>query len=167
MLTDVHIWTDGSVTTNPGPAGYAAVLVHNQAARIVGGHNRHATNNVAETEAVCLALSALKKPCRAIFNTDSMYVIYGMQRVLENIKYGKKRLPKTNTEVWEDVRSLVGKHSIIMLKAEGHSGDPFNDLADYYAGICAFKQTNVDFLVADYTTILDAPKKKKAFRYAY
>ncbi len=135
----VCIWTDGG-GQNPGPGGHAAVLFFQGKVRIVGGYSPDTTNNQSETMGVVLGLRMLKVPSHVEIVTDSQYVRFGMERILE----GRSLLEK-NREFWELVEREAKRHkSIKVTQVRGHSKLPFNELADIYAGHCAEKQCTVD-----------------------
>lgn len=78
IISDVTLYTDGSCLGNPGPGGWAAVLV---AATSQGPHAEwwqgacpNTTNNRMELAAVIAGLRQLKRPCRVTVVTDSAYV---------------------------------------------------------------------------------------------
>ena len=62
-MQKIAIYTDGGARGNPGPAGAGAVITDSEAGvlREVSKFLGHQTNNVAEYEAVILALEELKK----------------------------------------------------------------------------------------------------------
>lgn len=130
----VQIWTDGSCLRNPGVGGWAAVLVYGNHGRVLSGWAERATNNNMETKAVLAALQALKAPCRVELYTDSQYVVHGMRRVIN----GREML-KTNQELWAALRKEAVKHSIKVIRVDGHVGHKMNELAD----LEAFRAANV------------------------
>jgi len=45
----IKIYTDGSCLKNPGPGGWAAVIVKNGQKRVVSGSEKNTTNNKINT----------------------------------------------------------------------------------------------------------------------
>lgn len=156
MLVPVHMWTDGSVRANPGRGGWAAVIVYNGAAKIVGGCSAHSTNNRMETEALIGGLAALRKPCAVTVFTDSNYVFYGLRRLLQG------RKPKSNPDVWERVQQAVQLHQVQIEKTTGHADDAFNNLADAYAGHCAEQQTRLSEYHPDVAQLLSQCHRRRS-----
>src|SRR3989344_4774012 len=92
----IIIYTDGSARGNPGPAGWAAVILLGQNSggqgRVIeiGGRKDTATNNQMELSAPIGALKYLKENCARqdltqieIFS-DSKYVILGITEWIFN-----------------------------------------------------------------------------------
>lgn len=122
----IVIYTDGACSGNPGPAGIGAVLEYRGKTREISEYIGHATNNVAELEAVRKALLALKRkdlPVR--LHTDSGYV-HGLLT--------KNWAARKNSELVGLIRGLVREFPCIeILKVSGHSGIRGNELADQLA----------------------------------
>ena len=122
----VVIYTDGASSGNPGPAGIGAVLRYKGGKKEISEYIGHATNNIAELEAVRAALSALKRrdlPVRVY--TDSSYV-QGL--LIYNWKARK------NPELVKALRELVNEFcDIRIIKVAGHNGVADNEQADYLA----------------------------------
>jgi ribonuclease HI len=64
-LNQVIIYTDGACIGNPGPGGYAAVLISGSKRKELSGGRRLTTNNRMEILAAIVALESLKRPCRS------------------------------------------------------------------------------------------------------
>jgi len=140
-MTDekIQLWSDGG-GVNPGPSGYAAVLVYRGVVRIVGGFLPDGTNNMAETMGAVLGLQTIKPHSDVSIFTDSSYVVYGIKRILF-----RKPLLESHTDLWELARAAIRRHrSIEIQRIKGHSGVLLNEAADLYAGDCARTQAPVD-----------------------
>ena len=74
----IEIYTDGACRGNPGPGGWAALLLMGAHEREISGAEAHTTNNRMELTAVIRALEALKRPVHARLYTDSQYVRNGI-----------------------------------------------------------------------------------------
>ncbi|MFO7860382.1 MAG: ribonuclease H [Desulfosalsimonas sp.] len=122
----VVIYTDGASSGNPGPAGIGAVLRYKGKKREISQYIGHATNNIAELEAVRTALAALKRrdlPVRV--HTDSSYV-HGL--LVKNWK------ARQNPELVGALRELASQFSDLkIIKVRGHSGVADNEQADHLA----------------------------------
>jgi ribonuclease HI len=137
-MKKVEIYTDGACKNNPGPGGYAAILLYNGKEKIVGGGCPQTTNNKMELTAVIEGLKALKEPCEADVFTDSKYVcdsvnlgwVYGWK------KKGWMRSNKEkaqNVELWEELLSLLAVHKVRFHWIRGHSDHPYNERCDQLA----------------------------------
>ncbi len=76
-MTHVEIYTDGACRGNPGPGGWAALLIAGKERKEVSGADTATTNNRMELMAVIGALNALKRRCAVKLYTDSKYVLQG------------------------------------------------------------------------------------------
>ena len=75
---NVQIYTDGACQVNPGPGGYAAILLCGSARKEITGGCRLTTNNRMEMLAVIAGLESLTRPCRVTVLSDSQYVVRAM-----------------------------------------------------------------------------------------
>src|SRR6185295_1095683 len=76
----IVVFTDGAAKGNPGPGGWAAVIVTpDGSVRELGGGSPHTTNNRMELTGPIEALAHLKgTPGDVAVYTDSTYVIRGI-----------------------------------------------------------------------------------------
>ena len=56
----IHIYTDGACRGNPGPGGWAALLIYKGQEKVVRGGAQDTTNNRMELTAAIKALSTIK-----------------------------------------------------------------------------------------------------------
>jgi len=133
----VVIYTDGACSGNPGPGGWGCVLLYNGHRREMSGGDKETTNNRMEMMAVIQALETLKRPCKAVIHTDSVYVMKGMTEWLEAWKKrGWKtaaRKPVKNAELWQRLETVINGHDVKWKWVKGHSGVPENERADELA----------------------------------
>ena len=73
-LPDVRIYTDGACDPNPGPGGWAALLLYKDKMKEISGSEGKTTNNRMELTAAVKALEILERTCRVDFYTDSEYL---------------------------------------------------------------------------------------------
>lgn len=135
----ISVYTDGGCTGNPGPGGWAAVLLFDGREIRLSGGNPSTTNNQMELTAVIRALShinensALKGRPVEIY-TDSQYVKNGLTQWIHNwIRNGWKTAskdPVKNKEYWIALKSEADKLSISWNWVKGHSGNEYNELCD-------------------------------------
>jgi ribonuclease HI len=134
----IEIYADGACRGNPGPGGWAALLISGDNRKEVSGSEAHTTNNRMELLAAIGGLEALKKPgSTARVYTDSQYVIKGISEWVANWKQrGWKtadKKPVKNQDLWERLDALAGQHQLEWHWVRGHSGVEGNERVDQLA----------------------------------
>lgn len=138
-LPRVTLYTDGSNIGQPGPGGWAALLISADGIRReLSGPMVSATNNQAELTAVIKGLEALRKPCQVELWSDSKYVVNGIGFNL--YRWASNGWRSTtgdvkNKELWERIHQLCQKHQVSAHWVKGHNGQPENERVDELAGI--------------------------------
>ncbi|MFQ5519225.1 MAG: ribonuclease HI [Mariprofundus sp.] len=136
-LPEVHAFTDGACSGNPGPGGWGVLLRMGKHEKELCGGEKNTTNQQMELQAAVEALKALTKPCRVTIHSDSKYVVQGMNEWIHNWKKkgwktaGKK--PVSNLGRWQELDALATKHDVRWQWIKGHSGHPENERADELA----------------------------------
>jgi ribonuclease HI len=139
---EVHLFTDGACSGNPGPGGWAFILRHPATGKQLerSGGERESTNNRMELTAVVEGLAALKKPANVEIFTDSVYVGKGMIEWLPKWKAngwrrkeGTKFVPVKNEDLWRQLDAALARHVIKYTRVAGHSGHIENDRVDELA----------------------------------
>jgi ribonuclease HI len=75
------VWTDGACSGNPGPGGWAAIVVAPGGATVeLSGGARHTTNNRMEYTAALEGLRSLPAGSRACIVTDSRLMLDSMTK---------------------------------------------------------------------------------------
>jgi len=135
----VDIYTDGACRGNPGPGGWAAVLMSGGRERELWGAEAATTNNRMELLAVINALRALKRRVSARVYTDSQYVRLGITEWLAGWKARgwrtADRKPVKNQDLWEQLDVLAAGHNLEWHWVKGHSGVPGNERCDVLANM--------------------------------
>lgn len=132
---NVVIYTDGGCApTNPGPGGWAAILIKGTHQKELKGGEPYTTNNRMELMAAISALEALTKACVVDIHTDSQYVRDGITKYISNWKRNGWRTaakePVKNQDLWQRLEAARDRHTVRWHWIKGHSGDQFNDRAD-------------------------------------
>jgi len=139
----IQMFTDGSCLNNPGPGGWAALLRHNNAEKVLSGGQLDTTNNQMELMAVIEGLKALTKSCDIELFTDSKYVMDGFTKWMEGWKKrGWKKAdkkPVLNRELWQELDKQANSHTINWHWVKGHSGHAENERVDDLARLEAEK----------------------------
>ena len=133
----IKIYTDGSCIGNPGPGGWAAIILNGDKKDIISGKKKNTTNNQMELMAAIKALVFLKKKQKNRIYTDSNYVKDGITnwiRIWEknNWKTANKKKVK-NIELWIKLNTLSNFHDTEWQWVKGHSGNPMNNMVDKLA----------------------------------
>ena len=133
----IKIYTDGSCIGNPGPGGWAAIILNGDKQSIISGKKKNTTNNQMELMAAIKALVFLKKKQKIRIYTDSNYVKEGITNWIKiweknNWKTANKKKVK-NVELWIKLNTLSNFHDTEWLWVKGHSGDPMNNMVDKLA----------------------------------
>ena len=131
------IYTDGSCLGNPGPGGWAAIVVSDgKEIELVGG-DRHTTNNRMELLGVISALKALRGPHIVTVHSDSKYVTDAFNKSwLRSWKangWARKDGELLNSDLWKELDKLATKHSCTFNWVKGHAGNEYNERADKLA----------------------------------
>jgi ribonuclease HI len=138
-MTEVDIFTDGACRGNPGPGGWAALLVAGGERKEVSGADPATTNNRMELMAAIEGLGALKRRCAVKLYTDSKYVLQGATEWLPNWKArGWKtaaREPVKNQDLWQLLDAALTAQDIEWHWVKGHSGHEGNEYVDQLANV--------------------------------
>jgi ribonuclease HI len=134
----VRIYTDGSCAPNPGPGGWAAVLLAGGHRKELSGADRDTTNNRMELTAALEALRALRVPSVVVLHTDSQYLrnafekgwLSKWQRTGWRTADGK---PVQNEDLWRDLVVAAKVHEVRWEWVRGHASDVENNRCDELA----------------------------------
>ena len=141
---EINIYTDGSCMGNPGPGGWAAIILKDDNKKEVFVGEKLTTNNRMELTAAINALEYCgledsKQPSFKQINiyTDSNYVKDGINIWINNWeknnwKTADKKNVK-NVDLWKKLKELIQSNQVEWNWIKGHSKDPMNDLADELA----------------------------------
>jgi len=141
---EIKIYTDGACIGNPGPGGWAAVVITEKEKKEIFGGEKLTTNNRMELTATIKALEYCisqegKQPAlkQIEIYTDSTYVKEGITIWINtweknNWKTADKKNVK-NVDLWKKLKELTKFGQIEWKWVKGHSNDPMNDLVDKLA----------------------------------
>ena len=140
----IKIYTDGACVGNPGPGGWAAiVLLENEKKELFGGE-KLTTNNRMELTAAIKALEYCAKQEGKQLSlkhvrifTDSTYVKEGITVWINNWeknnwKTADKKNVK-NVDLWKKLKELIQSNQVEWNWIKSHSEDLMNDLVDELA----------------------------------
>lgn len=136
----VLLYTDGACSGNPGPGGWAAILVHPASGKRleISGAERLTTNNRMELTAAIEGLRMLKRPALVEIHSDSRYVVQGMTEWIHDwLRRGWKtaaKKPVSNEDLWQELKHLADAQvSASFHWVAAHSGHEENERCDQLA----------------------------------
>jgi len=143
-MNEVTIYTDGACLGNPGPGGYAAVLLRDGRRKEMKGGFKLTTNNRMELLAAINALEALDKECRVTLYSDSSYLVNAMTKGWAHRwqKMGWRRNRKEaalNPDLWQRLLDAVQAHQVTFRWVKGHHTSADNCRCDQLANEAARK----------------------------
>lgn len=135
----IKIYTDGACSENPGPGGWAAIIIENEKTEYFGSE-MSTTNNRMEMTAAIKALEFIinedNKPIEIY--SDSAYLIncflQGWYKKWEQNGWrNSKGNPVENKDLWKKLLELNEKYQITWIKVKGHSDNELNNRCDLLA----------------------------------
>ena len=140
---ETTIYTDGACSGNPGPGGWASIVLSGSKERLLRGGDAHTTNNRMELIGVIEALRCLRGEHIVTIFSDSQYVVNAFQKGwLESWKksgWTRNGQELKNTDLWQELDGLVSKHECKFVWVKGHAGNKFNEICDQVAVQESFK----------------------------
>lgn len=138
-MNEIIIYTDGGCLGNPGPGGWATVIIADGVAKQLSGGEKYTTNNRMELTAAISALSIVKNTPAFAGRTiklfsDSQYVKNGITAWIFNWKKkgwktaGNKAVK--NQDLWQALDSLNSSLNVEWNWVKGHAGIEYNELCD-------------------------------------
>lgn len=137
-MKTVTLYTDGACSGNPGPGGWAAILIYGDYKKEMSGGEPDTTNNRMELTGVIKGLQALNQTCVVELYSDSKYVIDALEKGWAEgwrkrgwVKTDKK--PALNPDLWEELLRLCAYHTVNLHWVKGHASNPMNNRCDELA----------------------------------
>ena len=135
----IIVYTDGGCHGNPGPGGWACVIIAEEQAKQLSGGEKLTTNNKMELTAAITALTAIYNTERfrnqkITVNIDSQYVKNGITSWIFSWKKNGWRTsakkPVLNKELWEQLDALNSILNVEWNWVKGHAGVEYNEVCD-------------------------------------
>jgi ribonuclease HI len=131
---EIHIYTDGAATGNPGPGGYGAVLLSGNLRKELSQGYQHTTNNRMELLAVIAALESLKKPnSSVVVFSDSKYVVDAIEKKWLAGWVQKNFNKVKNPDLWKRFLVVFKRHQVKFVWVKGHADNAENNRCDFLA----------------------------------
>ncbi len=130
-----NIYTDGACSGNPGPGGWAAVIIQDDRAQEISGYEEKTTNQRMELRAAVEALRMVPPGSRVRLHSDSAYLVNcfnqgWMKKWQKNGWLTSKREPVENQDLWRELLELIEANTVEWIKVKGHSSDQLNRCCD-------------------------------------
>lgn len=137
-LKKITLYTDGSCIGNPGPGGYAYILIYGDIKKEFSGYEAETTNNRMELRAVINGLNQLKEPCDVTIYTDSAYVLNAFEQDwITNWQLKGWRTANNkdvlNKDLWLKLLDAMERHKVSWVKVKGHADNELNNRCDILA----------------------------------
>ncbi len=143
-MKTVDIYTDGACSGNPGPGGWAAILIYNGTEKEISGYVQETTNNRMELFAAIMGIGQLKQPCRVRLYSDSSYLISafnnGWLKKWQTNGWKSGKDPVKNQDLWRDLLLKTDTHDVEWIKVKGHGDNEYNNRCDQMA-VAAIQQS--------------------------
>ena len=135
------IYTDGSCIANPGPGGWAAIVMPHCASRSVCvGQQRQTTNNQMEMKAVIAGLEKAGPNQDVVVYTDSQYISNAFNqnwlKKWQKNGWRTKSGPVKNQDLWQQLLRLSagnGRRQFTIRWVRAHSTNQLNNEVDQLA----------------------------------
>ncbi len=133
-----EIYTDGACEDNPGPGGYAALIMQDgEVLDKIKGSRKDTTNNRMELRAVIEGVKYLDENSRVKIYSDSQYVHQGLQNWLDTWKQNGWQTANNeavkNQDLWQQLDELRDKYELEIIKVKAHNDNQLNEKADKLA----------------------------------
>ena len=123
-MDNIKLYTDGACSGNPGPGGWAAIIINGDHIHKISGSDESTTNNRMEIIAVIEGLKMVGEVSEVEVITDSAYVVNTMTK-------GWKR--NKNQDLWNELDTLISKHNVKFTWVKGHASNQYNNECDKMA----------------------------------
>ncbi|MFN5059770.1 MAG: ribonuclease HI [Chloroflexota bacterium] len=136
-MATVDIITDGACSGNPGPGGWATIIVTpDGTVTEFSGSAANTTNNQMELQAIIVGLQKVDAQAEVHIHTDSQYVINGITKWVfgwqKNGWRTKEGKDVENQEFWKTLVRLTHKN-VHWHYVKGHNGHAMNERANTLA----------------------------------
>lgn len=130
-MNEIKVYTDGSCLGNPGPGGWAAIIIDGSEEEI-SGSEKDTTNNRMEMMAIIEALKFIKKkyPKEALQKLKINFFI-DSNLVVQTLTSGWKK--KKNKDLWAEIEKLSAWLNITWQWVKAHHEDKYNLKVDKIA----------------------------------
>ena len=139
-MNEFEIYTDGACSGNPGPGGWAVVVINRSTGdeEEFSGGEKNTTNNRMELTAAIEGLKKISQGDGAEIFTDSSYLKNAftagwLTKWKRNGWRTATKNPVLNQDLWVELDKLVGERKIKFNWVKGHAGNFYNERCDKLA----------------------------------
>jgi ribonuclease HI len=132
------IYTDGGCLGNPGPGGYAAIVLQGDDRTELSGGFRRTTNNRMEVLACIVGLETLMPETDVVVISDSKYTVNAMAKGWAKKWRAKNWMrtptePAKNADLWKRMLEVSDERKVTFRWVKGHAGTKENERCDVLA----------------------------------
>ncbi|MDY6911464.1 MAG: cyclic pyranopterin monophosphate synthase MoaC [Chloroflexota bacterium] len=120
----IDIYTDGACSGNPGPGGWAAIVIRDGNRTELKGSSGNTTSNRMELTAAIEGLTSVSENAEVVIHSDSQYLV-------KTMTFNWKR--RANLDLWQKLDALTATRKVKWVWIEGHAGHKENERADRLA----------------------------------
>lgn len=130
-MNEIKVYTDGSCLGNPGPGGWAAIIIDGKEEDI-SGSEKDTTNNRMEMMAIIEALKFIKKKySKETLQKLKINFFIDSNLVVQTLTSGWKK--KKNKDLWAEIEKLSAWLNINWQWVKAHHEDKYNLKVDEIA----------------------------------
>jgi ribonuclease HI len=134
-MNEIIVYTDGSCLGNPGPGGWAAIIIENGKENAISGNSgreKDTTNNRMEMMAVIRALEYIHENTapKDLPNLQINFFI-DSNLIVQTLSSGWKK--KKNQDLWAEIERLTAWLNIRWNWVKAHHEDKYNNKVDELA----------------------------------
>ena len=136
QIQKIEVYTDGSCLGNPGPGGWAAIILENgentdSTRHEVSGGEKDTTNNRMEMMAVIEALKKIREQHPDTIQNIKIHFFIDSNLIVQTMKVGWKK--KKNLDLWAEIEKLSAWLDITWEWVKAHHENELNNQVDQLA----------------------------------
>lgn len=135
--SEIHIWSDGACSGNPGPGGWGTIVSYDDEYLELSGFSPKTTNNIMEMTGALEGIRRTPPGCRLVLTSDSQYLVKGMTQWIKGWKRKNWKKadgkPVLNKSIWMELDREAGLRDIQWKWIKGHAGHEENERCDELA----------------------------------
>lgn len=131
VTQEITIYTDGSCLGNPGPGGWAAIILANSEKKSLTGGEKDTTNNRMEMKAVVESLKYLRKKYGDDLPNLKIQFFIDSNLIVQTLTSNWKK--KKNTDLWAEIEKLSAWLNIKWDWVKAHHDNELNNEVDALA----------------------------------
>ncbi|MBI5151931.1 ribonuclease HI [Candidatus Peregrinibacteria bacterium] len=132
-MKEIKIYTDGSCIGNPGPGGWAVLILDGAKKIILKGREPYTTNNRMEMMAIIEALKWMETvpSAKAASSINKAEIFSDSNLLIQSLTQNWKR--KKNKDLWTQLDKHLKNKTIKWTWVEGHADNKYNNEVDKLA----------------------------------